>query len=305
MTGGEILLRSVGVLVALVLGATLTWRLEPRVLESAGVTELGPAAGTHPQGPIGLAPNPDVWLYPAGPIVAVLGVLFGAVVIPLGPDLVGQDLGIGVFYFIVVIDFVVLGLSLGGWGANVRNAAEVYYRAVAQLVSYVVPLGLAYIGAIMMAGSLSTIAIAQAQEGLWFVVLQPLGFALYLVTGAMQAYRPPFVEPFSRHIEHGVYGSSAGWQALLWRLSMSGVLLLVAAMGSVLYLGGWNGPLLPDPLWMILKTLALMVLMLWLGARFRPLSTAEMLALSWKVLTPVGLANVLLVGGLILLGAGP
>ncbi len=247
----------------------------------------------------------DRWLYPAGAVMALIGVAAGAVVIPFGPGLLGADLGIGLFYFIVVLDFVVLGLALTGWGANTRNSVEVYYRIVAQLVAYVVPLGLAYIGAIMMARSMSTTQVVEAQSGLWFIVLQPLGFALYLVTGLMQSYRAPFLEPFSRHIDHGIAAVVGGWQALVWRLALSGLLFLVAAMGAVLFLGGWRGPWLPGPVWMLLKTFALMALMLWLGARFPPLSTARMLELSWKVLTPVGLLNVLIVGGLILLGVGP
>ena len=90
---------------------------------------------------------------------------------------------------------------MGGWGTNTPNGTEVYYRAVAQLVSYVIPLGLAYIGAIMMARSLSTVKIVEAQSGIWYVVLQPIGFLLYLATGLMQAFRAPFLEPFSKHID--------------------------------------------------------------------------------------------------------
>lgn len=290
-------------LAALVLGATLTWLLEPRVVRSA--PEAGPAAPVGVRGPATAAAGPDRWLYPAGPVMALLGVVFAAVVIPLDDGLVGRDLGIGLFYFIVVVDFVVLGLSLGGWGANTRASVEVYYRATAQLVAYVVPLGLAYIGAVMMARSLSTVAVVRAQQDLWFVVLQPLGFVLYLVTGLMQAYRAPFIEPFSASIAHGVFGSSVGWQAVLWRVALSGTLLVVAAMGAVLFLGGWQGPVLPGPAWMALKTFALLGFMVWAGTRIPPLPVARMLELAWKVLIPVGLANVLLVGGLILLGVGP
>ncbi|MFZ0390187.1 MAG: NADH-quinone oxidoreductase subunit H, partial [Calditrichia bacterium] len=78
----------------------------------------------------------------------------------------------------------------------------------------------------------------------------------------------------------------------------------VAAMGAVLYLGGWKGPVLPGPLWMLLKTFVLMALMLWLGMKVKPQTTAGMLSLSWKILTPAGLLNVLIVGALILLGVG-
>lgn len=289
-------------LVALLGGAVLTALLEPRLYAQA--QERGPAASVHMDRAPHLS-HTDRWLYPAGPVVALLGAALAAVVIPFGPRLVGADLGIGIFYFIVVVDYVVLGLALGGWGANVPHAVEVYYRITAQLVAYVVPLGLAYIGAVMMARSLSTVAIVQAQSDLWFIVLQPIGFLLYLVTGLMQSYRAPFLEPFSHSIDYGVLAVYGGGGALLWRVSLAGVLFVVAAMGAVLYLGGWQGPLLPGPLWMLLKTFALMALLVWLGGRVRPLSVAQMLALAWKILIPVGMVNVLIVGAMILLGIGP
>ncbi len=297
-----IVVKSLAVLAALVGAALLTSLLERWLVSSAG-GELGPAATPNPSEGVALA-NEDRWLFPAGPLSALFGVALAMIVLPFGPDLVGQDLGIGVFYFIVVVDFVVLGIALSGWGANTPNAVEACYRIVAQLVAYVVPLGLALVGAIMMAQSLSTVRIVEAQAGLWYIVLQPIGFALYIVTGLMQTYRAPFLEPFAQSIDGGVLGVAGGWHAAVWRLALSGVLFVVAAMGAVLFLGGWRGPLLPGLVWMLLKTYGLMALMLWLGRRVRPLSVAQMLALSWKILIPVGLANVLLVGVLILLGVG-
>jgi NADH-quinone oxidoreductase subunit H len=290
------------VLVALVLGAALTLLVER--LSTPHHVEPGPAQAADVRHSLVIA-NSDRWLLPAGPVVALTGVALALVVLPFGPGLIGRDLGIGVFYVIVVIDFVVLGLALAGWGANTAHAVEACYRIIAQLVAYVVPLGLAYVGVIMMARSLSTVAIVEAQSGLWFVVLQPIGFVLYLVTGLMQSYRAPFLEPFAASIGGGVLDVSAGWSALLWRIALAGVLFLVAAIGALLYLGGATGPLLPGWAWMIIKTYALMALMLWLGRLVRPFSTAQMLALSWKLLIPLGLLNVLLVGGLILLGVGP
>ena len=288
------------VLLALFGGALLTGLLE----RSIGVAERGPARAASLSRRT-MLPNADRWLYPAGPIIGVMGVLLGMVVIPFGPALVARDLGIGVFYFIVVIDFVVLGVALTGWGANTPDAVEGCYRIVAQLVAYVVPLGLAYVGAIMMARSLSTTRIVAAQSGLWFIVLQPLGFALYVASGLMQCYRHPFGEPFAEEIRGGILGVAGGWAALLWRIALSGLLFLVAAMAAILYLGGWSGPWLPPPLWMALKTYAVMALMLVVGRQVRPLSTAQMLGLSWRVLIPVGLVNVLIVGILILLHVGP
>jgi len=289
------------VLATLLVGGVGTMGLERLMRLRA---ELGPAAAPRVREDVKLL-NADRWLYPAGTVSALMGVLLALVVVPFGPGLIAEDLGIGAFYFIVVVDFVVLGVALTGWGANTRDAVDTYYRMTAQLVAYVVPLGLAYVGAIMMAESLSIVTIVERQTGLWFVVLQPIGFVLYLITGLMQAYRAPFMEPFSEHLGNGVLGVVGGWQALVWRFVLAGLLFAVAAMGSVLYLGGWLGPWLPAPVWMLLKTFALMALMLGLGRLVKPLSTAQMLKLSWRVLIPVGLANVLVVGALILLGVGP
>lgn len=250
--------------------------------------------------------RPDPWLYSVAPIVSFAAVCLAAVVIPLSPELIAADLGIGLFYFLVVVDLVVLGIALGGWGADTRAAVEACYRVIAQLVAYIVPLGLAVLGPVMMARSLSTIDIieAQTQADLWYVVVQPLGFALFVVTALMQTYRAPFLEPFAERIGGGVLGVYGGWQGILWRLTLSGLLLVVAAMGAVLFFGGYSGPMLPGVLWMILKTALVMGTLLVVGRRMRMRSTAETLTLSWKVLIPVGLVNVLLVGALILLGVG-
>ena len=191
----------------------------------------------------------DRWLYPAGTVSALLGVFFALVVIPFGPGLIVEDIGIGAFYFIVVVDFVVLGVALTGWGTNIPDAVDAYYRITAQLIAYVVPLGLAYVGAIMMAESLSIVNIVERQSNLWFVVLQPIGFLLYLVTGLMQAYRAPFVEPFSKFIRGGVLGAvgglagvrvafCAGWTALC-RCSDGRCALLGRPAGAVVACAGW------------------------------------------------------------------
>ena len=290
-------------LVLFVGGALLTNWLEPHLLRSGH--ESGPASAANIGADV-LPHGRDPWMYYAGPAVALLGATWAAVCIPLGEGLIAADVGIGLFYFIVVVDFIVLGVALTGWGANAPHAVEACYRIVAQLVAYVIPLGLAIIGPIMMARSLSTVSIieAQSQAGLWYIVAQPLGFALYVVSALMQTYRAPFLEPFAERIDHGILGFVGEWKALLWRLALSGLLFVVSAMGAVLFLGGYSGPVLPAPVWMLLKTFGLMAFMLWLGQRLRLLTTAEMLALSWKILIPAGLLNVLIVGALILLGVG-
>lgn len=304
-------LASVAVLVA---GALVTSWLEPRLVGSARDREpesTARRAQTSEPGPAAIPAHGrvrpsrrDPWTYYAGPIAALLGAVWATACLPWGRGLVPADINIGLFYFIVVVDFAVLGIALAGWGGNTPGSVEACYRIVAQLAAYVVPLGLAIIGPIMMARSLSTLDIVEAQRRahLWYVAPQLPGFALYLVTGLMQVYRAPFLEPFATRIGGGVLGVYGGWLGRVWRMALAGVLFVVSAMGAVLFLGGYAGPLLPGWLWMLVKTFAVMAVMLRLGRRVRPASTAEMLALAWKVLIPAGLANVLWVGALILLG---
>jgi NADH-quinone oxidoreductase subunit H len=118
------------VLLTLLGGVVLTHALERRI----GSPERGPARPVSLSCTTGL-PNSDRWVFAAGPIAALMGVLLGTVILPFGPTLVARDLGIGVFYFIVVIDFVVLGIALTGWGANPPDAVESCYRIVAQLAN--------------------------------------------------------------------------------------------------------------------------------------------------------------------------
>jgi NADH-quinone oxidoreductase subunit H len=266
------------------------------------ISEKGPSAelsddNTYPA-------HPDSWLYNAAPVIALLSMAASSVVIPIDRYLVGADIGIGLFYFIVVVDYMVLAVALGGWGSNVAQTLESCYRIVALLIAYVVPLGLAVIGPIMMAKSMSTQNIIYSQSSLWYIVTQPLGFALYVITGLMQVYRAPFLEPFSDKLNYGIISTYGGWRGKLWRISFAGILFVVAAMGAVLFLGGWSGPLLPGFVWMLIKTFSVLIFMKWIGQKIKLKSSAQMLELSWKILIPAGLLNVLIVGGLILLGVG-
>lgn len=290
-------LHAAALLLALTLAAFVTALVERRASPFALSARAGPVAVSKTR----QVPSPaDRWMHAAAPVLALAGVGAAAVVVPLAPGWIGADLDIGVFYLLVMVDLVVVGLSMAGWGGGSANAVESFYRACAQLVAYLVPAGLAYVGAIMIAGSLSTVEIVERQAGRWNAVAQPVGFVLYLVCALLQSYRAPFDAPFSASIDGGVLGEARGWQSIAWRIALDGLLFVACAMGVVLYLGGWRGPLLPAPVWMLAKTFALMAALLWLGRRFRSMTVSRMLRLSWLVLTPVGLVNVLLVGTLIL-----
>ena len=243
----------------------------------------------------------DGWLLGSAPVVALACVALAALVVPVSPTLTAFDPSIGLFYFIVVLGPVAVALMNAGWGANLKTGLFGTFRTAAHLVSYEVPLGFAAIGPAMGAESLSMSRIVDAQAGLWYVVWQPLGFAIYLVAALMTTYRRPFDLPLAgSELGGGVLAEYSGARLVLFQFALDALFVLLVAAGAVLFLGGWRGPVLPPALWMTIKMFGLAALLLWLGRRMPRLRHDQMLALSWKILLPASLLNVALVGIVIL-----
>ena len=303
-------IRALTTLVALFLGAygvAVLERLIALGLRHAGAAVLQPlvegAALLHQEN---LRPRgADDLLFRSAPLIALAAVALAALVIPLGPGLVGFDPSIGMFYFIVVLGPFVIAVMNAGWSQNAKVGLFATFRAAAYLISYEVPLGFAAIGPVMAAESLSTQRIVEAQSGLWYVVWQPLGLAIYLVSALMMTYRHPFDIPQAgSELAGGVMAEYSGARLLIFKVALNAIFALLMAMAVVLFFGGWQGPLLPPPFWFVLKTAGLMALVLW-ASRFAPrLRHDQMLTLAWKILLPASLVNIMLVGILVLLLPG-
>ncbi len=247
----------------------------------------------------------DTFLFRSAPFIAVAVVSLVALVIPLGPRLIGFDPAIGLFYFIVLLSPFVVAMMNAGWSQNAKEGLFATFRAAATLISYEVPLGFAAIGPVMAAQSLSIQHIVRSQAELWYVVWQPLGLVIYLLASLFVTFRHPFDSALGgSELEGGVLSEYSGPRLLLFKFALNAIFLILMSMGVVLFFGGWQGPLLPAPLWLILKTLALTILVLW-GGRFIPrLRYDQMLTLSWKILLPASLVNITLVGILALIVPG-
>lgn len=247
----------------------------------------------------------DFFLFRSAPLVALSVVALVALVIPLGPSLVGFDPSIGLFYFLVLLSPFVVALMNAGWSSNTKVGLFGTFRAAAYLVSYEVPIGFAAIGPVMAAQSLSTQQIVASQAGLWYAVWQPLGLVIYVLAALIVTFRHPFESaPSGSELEGGVLAEYSGPRLLLFKLALNAMFLVLMGMGVVLFFGGWQGPWLPAPLWLVLKTLALATLVLW-SARFLPsLRHDQILSLSWKILLPASLINITLVGILTLILTG-
>lgn len=252
-------------------------------------------------------PKPDGALFYSAPVVALTAVALAAWVVPVRPRAVAAETSIGLFIFIVLLGPVVVALANAGWGANGKYGLFASMRAISHIIAYEVVMGFAILGPAMAAESLSLVRIVEAQHRWWFGLWQPLGLVLYLASALMAAYRRPFDTPLAgSELAGGVTAEYGGPSLLLLRGTMSALLFLVAAVGAALYLGGWYGPPVVGPLlpgwgWMLLKTYALVALLLWTGRRTPRFGHEQMLAFSWKVVLPLSFLNLAVVGVLILL----
>lgn len=251
-----------------------------------------------------LPAQPDSALFRSAPLVAIAAVTFAAWTVPFGSTPAG-DTPVGLFLFIVLLGPFAMALANAGWGTNAKYGLVASMRAISHLVAYEVVLGFAILGPVMAAESLSLVRIVEAQEHLWFVAWQPLGLVLYLASALFTIYRQPFDTPVADELAGGGLAEYGGARLLLFRVALALLLFLVAAVGSAIYLGGGHGPpgvgpLLPASVWMLLKSYALVALLLWVGRRTPRFGHDQMLRFSWKIVLPVAFVNLALTGILIL-----
>ena len=241
--------------------------------------------------------KPDRLLRASGSVLAAGAVVLAFAVVPLAPATIALDLHLGLFYFIVVLGPLMVGFMNAGWGVNGKLDVIATGRAAAHIVAYEVTFGFAVLGGPMMAQTLSTVGIVEAQRNVWFAVLQPGSFALYAVSALFIAFRYPFDLPFGGpEIAGGVGREYGGIERAIIAGVRHALLGAVAAIGVVVFLGGWLGPVLPGPVWFVVKTLLVMSAFSALPLLLPRLRLDQMLALAWKGLLPASLANIILVG---------
>lgn len=251
-------------------------------------------------------PRADAALSRSAPVAAIAAVALAAWFLPRGGGVDAGQSPVGLFLFVALLGPVVVALANAGWAANGKYGLVASMRAISHIVAYEVVLGFAVLGPVMAAESLSVTRIVEAQRSEWFVLWQPLGLLLYLASAAFTTYRAPFDTPVSgEEIAGGVLAEQRGGALLLFRAALAGLLFVLSALGAALYLGGWHAPPgldggLAPGLWMLLKTYLLAALLLWVGDWMPRLPHECMLAFSWKVVLPLSLANLALVGVLIL-----
>jgi NADH-quinone oxidoreductase subunit H len=244
-------------------------------------------------------------LYAMGPALVVFSGVTVLALLPWGNvqeiggetvGLYGIDVSIGVLYFFAFGSFAFYGLLLGGWASGSKYSFLGAMRSAAQLISYEISMGLALLGGIMMAGSLSLTSIVEAQDDLWYIVPQALGFLIFMVAGFAEANRAPFDLPEAdAELVAGYQTEYGGMRFGAFMLAEYIEMFVISGIAATFFLGGWMGPgpAFLDPVWFLLKTLTLVFVFFWVRATLPRLRYDQLMSLGWKVLLPLATLNVL------------
>jgi NADH-quinone oxidoreductase subunit H len=211
------------------------------------------------------------------------------------------DINVGLLYVFAMGSLAVYGAVLGGWASNNKYSLLGGLRLCAQMVSYELALGLSIIGVLMLAGSLSLVKIVEAQQSMWFIVYQPLGFFLFLTAAFAECARTPFdLIECENELVAGYQTEYSSMKYGVFMLGEYAHIIIASALATTLFLGGWQGPILPPIVWFVIKTFALVFFFIWVRGTFPRLRFDQLMALGWKVLLPLALANIVITAMVIL-----
>ena len=239
------------------------------------------------------------------PIVTMTLALMAWAVIPFSATQVLADINVGILYLFAVSSLGVYGIIMGGWASNSKYPFLGAIRSAAQMVSYEVSIGVIIINVLLCVGSLNLGDIVLAQEKIWFVVpLFPM-FVIFFISALAETNRPPFDLPEAEaELVSGYQTEYSGMMYAMFWLGEYANILLMCALGSILFLGGWLSPLdifpftmVPDPLWLIIKILFLFVLFALVKAIVPRYRYDQLMRLGWKVFLPISLIWVVLTSG--------
>ena len=241
-------------------------------------------------------------IFVLAPVVTMTLALVAWAVIPFDNDLVLADINVGILYLFAVSSLGVYGIIMGGWASNSKYPFLGAIRSAAQMVSYEVSIGIIIINVLLCVGSLNLKDIVNAQQNLWFVVpLFPM-FVVFFISALAETNRPPFDLPEAEaELVSGYQTEYSGMMYAMFWLGEYANILLMCAMGAILFLGGWL-PLLdifpfnvvPGPLWMILKILFMFFLFALVKAIVPRYRYDQLMRLGWKILLPFSLFYVVL-----------
>ncbi|MFN2198693.1 MAG: NADH-quinone oxidoreductase subunit NuoH [Anaerolineales bacterium] len=250
----------------------------------------------------------DKLLFVLAPVITVIPALVITAVVPWGESitLFGRqiplgvaDINVGVLYIMAVASISVYGIVLAGWSSNNKYAMLGGLRSSAQMISYELALGLAFIGPVVIAGSLSLNDIVDAQRNIWFVIYQPVGFVIFLIATLAEVNRPPFDMPEAeQELTAGYHVEYSGMKFALFFMAEYIKMIAVSMIAATLFLGGFRLPFIETPgllgpIVLFIKVVLLLGGMIWVRATLPRFRYDRLMAFGWKIMFPLALANVL------------
>ena len=242
------------------------------------------------------------------PIVTMTLALIAWAVIPFGENLVLADINVGILYLFAVSSLGVYGIIMGGWASNSKYPFFGSIRSAAQMVSYEVSIGVIIINVLLCVGSLNLTDIVLAQKNMWFILpLFPM-FIIFFISALAETNRPPFDLPEAEaELVAGYQTEYSGMMYAMFWLGEYANILLMCAIGSILFLGGWLSPIdlhpfnaIPAPLWLLLKILFLFILIALVKAIVPRYRYDQLMRLGWKIFLPFSLIYVVLTSSFLL-----
>ena len=250
-----------------------------------------------------IPPFADKKVFVIAPGIVVIAALMGFVIIPFAPGFIVSDLNIGILFFLGTSSMGAYSIILGGWASNNKYALLGAMRGAAQMISYEVFMGLSLMGVVLMTGSFSLQKIIEAQQNMWYVIPQFVGFVTFFIAGIAETHRLPFDIPESEsEIIAGFHSEYSGMKFGLFFVGEYVGIVLISAVTVCLYFGGWLGPdFLPPVVWFILKTFFFIFFFILLRASLPRPRYDQLMDFGWKILLPITIINLMVTAGILLL----
>jgi NADH-quinone oxidoreductase subunit H len=241
----------------------------------------------------------DKVMYSIAPMLSVVSVLLVWAVMPFAPNVIGTDLDIGAIYFVAVSSFGTLAILFAGWSSNNKYALVAGFRAVAQLISYEVPLVLSLLVPVLLAGSMSMQIIVETQRQGWFVILAPISMLIFFISSTAEIGRSPFdLLEADSEIVAGYNIEYSGMKFAMFFLGEWIHAFTICALTATLFFGGWLGPFVSQVpalgvLYFFIKMFIIYFVHIWIRTTMPRLRIDHLLDFNWKFLVPLALGNLM------------
>ena len=244
--------------------------------------------------------NIDKPLFCIAPLLAFVPAVVAFVVIPFSPRLQAVDLDMGIIFILALASLNVLAILLAGWSSNNKYSLIGAMRSVAQNIAYEIPMLLSLLAVLFMTNSLSMKSIVEAQKPLWFIVVQPVAFLIYFIASLAETNRAPFDLPEAEsELTAGFHTEYGGMAYGLFYLGEYANMVMVGAITTTFFLGGWSGPPLPymeysGAFWFLAKVYFIVFSMIWFRWTFPRVRFDQLMNFCWKIMVPFGLVNLMI-----------